>query len=228
MASLKENLTLREYQDFVREVYGLSNDRHFDAQDMISNVERFLTRSLKGIRKGDVDKAKFNMIISFSWLLSLLNQLHVDIEQEVWERFPCACSYCASRPCKCKEKRLEHRQEVQIDNSMKPATLSGFQKMFREIYPPSLRTAEHAGIHLAEEMGELSEAILAYRSSRENGDFEKVALEAADLVSCLIGVFNSLDVDIAHELAAYYSDGCHQCHHSPCECNFQTVLSFKS
>lgn len=228
MASVNENISLREYQNFIKDVYGLPNDRHFGTWDMLSNVERFLMRGLKGIRKNNDEKAKKNFVISLSWFISLLNQLHVDIEEELWKRFPYVCSYCASRPCVCKVQKVEHRQEVKIDDQLRPKTFKEFQKMFEEIYPSSSRTVEHAGIHLAEEMGEFSETMLAYRGARENIDFDHVALEAADLISCFIGVFNSLKTDIAKELSTYYYDNCHKCHKIPCGCSFADILSFKS
>ncbi len=57
MASIKENTTIRQYQDFTNQVYGLSNKRHFGLWDMVSNLERFVTRGLKGIRKKDKKKS---------------------------------------------------------------------------------------------------------------------------------------------------------------------------
>ncbi len=83
MASLKENPTFSEYQKIVKDIYGVSNDRHFSTSDMLANIERFLMRGLKGIRKGDREKTKTNMMISLSWFMSFLNQLHVNAEDEV-------------------------------------------------------------------------------------------------------------------------------------------------
>lgn len=228
MASLKENATIAEYQKFVKDLYGISNDRHFTTSDMLANIERFLMRGLKGIRKGDAEKTRFNVMISFSWFMSFMNQLHVDVEEETWRRFPYLCSYCASRPCACKEMKIEQRQAVVIDESLRPKTISGFQKMFEEIYPSPRRTLEHAGIHLAEELGELSETILAYRSARDGVDFDRVKMEAADLMSCFFGVWNSMKLDAAKEISSHFSDNCHECHKMPCECSFAKILSYKS
>lgn len=228
MASVKENSTISEYQNFIKDVYGLPNDRHFGTWDMLSNMERFLMRGLKGIRKNNPEKIKINLMISLGWFMSFLNQIHVDIEEETWKRFPYLCSYCASCPCACKEKRVENRQNVAINESRRPKTLANFQKMFEEIYPSTGRTVEHAGIHLAEEMGELSETVLAYRGARDDTDFEQVKLESADLMSCFIGAFNSLKIDLAKELSFDFSDNCHVCHKIPCECSFTDILSFKS
>ncbi len=228
MASVKPNTTIKEYRAFVEEVYGLSNDRYFSVADMLANVERFIMRGLKGIRKNDKEKARINLLVSFSWFASMMNQLHIDIEDEIWKRFPYLCSYCATCPCSCKEKKLEKRQRVFIDEKKRPKTLEEFQNMFSKIYLPEKRSIEHAGVHLAEELGEFSEAILTYRGGHRDEDFENIELEAADLFSCFIGVFNSLGMNLAKELSIMFSNNCHVCKNAPCTCNFINITKFKS
>jgi len=228
MPSVKRNTTIKEYQDFTQEVYGLSNDRYFSAWDMLSNVERFTMRGLKGIRKSDVEKTKTNLLISLSWFMSLMNQLHIDVEKEIWERFPGKCSYCQSCPCICKSKKMSKRKEKISTKKKTSKTLEDFQRMFEEIYPSNNRTLEHAGVHLAEEIGELSEAMLTYRGSHMDADFKQVALEIADFFSCFAGVFNSMKISIAKELEILFSENCHVCKKAPCECSFADIIKYKS
>lgn len=228
MASVEPNTTIKEYQAFVQGVYGLPNDRYFSVADMLANVQRFIMRGLKGIRKGDKEKSKINLLISFSWFISTMNQLHIEIEGEIWKRFPYLCSYCASCPCSCKEKKFEERQKVFTDEKKRPKTLEEFQNMFGKIYLPEKRSIEHAGVHLAEELGEFSEAILTYRGGHKDEDFESVELEAADLFSCFMGVFNSLGMSVAKELSVMFSKNCHVCKNAPCTCNFIDITKFKS
>ncbi len=228
MASIQENVTFRDYQKFIQDVYGIPNGRHFSTADMLFNIERFSRRGLKGIRKGDPQKTKVNCIISMSWFMSLLNQMQIDIGEELWKRFPYQCSYCASCPCVCKEEKITDRRALTVNDARRPKTIQEFQAMFKEIYPPEKRTIQHAGIHLAEEMGELSEMILAYRGAHEEIDFTNVMQEAADLTSCFMGVFNSLPIDFAKELSVHFHENCHKCHHIPCSCTFREVMSFRS
>ncbi len=228
MLSVKPDITIKEYQSFIKEVYGLPDDRHFGVSEMLTNVQRFAMRGIKGIRKNDQEKTKVNMMISISWSMSLMNQLHIDIEDEIWKRFPYLCSYCASCPCFCKEKKPDKRQAVNSDGSKRPKTLADFQKMFNEIYPASSRTLEHAGIHLAEEIGEFSEAVLAYRGGHQEISFEKLSSETADVFSCFMGVLNSFDIDLSKELSLFFSENCHVCKKAPCECGFDDIMRFKS
>ena len=55
---------------------------------MLTQIQRFAMKALKGIRKNDREKIKFNLIISFSWYASLMNQFHIKVEEEIWKRFP--------------------------------------------------------------------------------------------------------------------------------------------
>lgn len=222
--------SLSEYQELVKKVYGFNNDRFFGQRDMLTNLERFIMRALKGIRKEDKEKTKINLIIALGWFISFMNRLHIDIEQEVWQRFPGKCSYCASSPCKCGELRPQSRQELSINDSDRPKSLKSFQDMFQTIYPAEMRTLEKAGIHLAEEMGELSESILVYGGSgRAAEEFQNVKLEAADLFSCFIAVFNSLDVNLVENLNVHFSnESCHACHRPVCECSFDSIMNYPS
>lgn len=228
MPSLTPVMSIKQYQEFIHMVYGIPNDRHFSLWDMQSNVERFTMRGLKGIRKKDPEKIKKNLLISLSWFLSIMNRLHISLEEEIWNRFPSVCSYCASSPCHCKEIKIDSRQKIFVDSAKRPKTLTEFQAMFNNIYPPEKRTLDHAGVHLAEEIGEFSETILAYRGEHNEERFKDVREEAADVFSCIVGVFNSLQLSMAEELSALFSNNCHTCHQSPCSCSFSSIVSFKS
>ena len=228
MAGVGNGSTIRQYQDFVRDVYGRSNDLHFDLSDMMSNIERFAMCGLKGIRKKNDSKTRLNLLISISWFMSTMNRLHIDIESEIWRRFPYVCSYCTSCPCSCAETRPDERKAVSGEGKARPLTIKDFQSMFERIYPPERRTLDHAGVHLAEEIGEFSEAILAYRGEHRNELLRNVFLEAADVFSCYIGVFNSLGMSMADEISLMFSENCHECRKSPCECDFDTILNYSS
>lgn len=228
MASVKPNITIRAYQKFVNNVYGLSNDRYFSLGDMLTNVQRFIMRGLKGIRKNDKKKAKYNLVIALSWFVSIMNQLRIDLEDNTWKRFPHLCSYCGNCPCQCKEKKVKKRMKIRINEKIRPISLSAFQKMFSEIYPAEDRTLEHAGIHLGEELGEFAESIFAFRGGHSDEDFKKIELEAADFFSCVMGVFNSLEANSAIEISKMFKNNCHLCKKAPCECSFKDTATFKS
>lgn len=228
MPCVLPDTNIEQCQSFVKEVYGKPNDRFFGISDLLCNIQRFGMRGLKGIRKGDIEKTKTNLMISFSWFLSLLNRVYIDLENEIWKRFPYLCSYCGDCPCTCKSQHLDERKDIPVDESKRPKKLSEFQKMFNEIYPASSRTIADAGVHFAEEIGELSETILAYRSERTKEDFKKFGIEVADYFSCYLGIFNSLGLDFAEELAKFWANNCHECHDAPCSCSYSKIKTYKS
>lgn len=100
--------------------------------------------------------------------------------------------------------------------------------MFAKIYPPAGRSLADAGVHLAEETGEISEKICAYLGEHKNKQFEEIKNELADWISCFFGVANSAKIDMAKELTKFYKNNCHICHKAPCVCNFSFVAKFKS
>jgi len=228
MFSFKKTGTLADFQKFVENVYATPDDRIYSIWDLLTQQQRFAMRALKGIRKGNKEKLISNLLISFSWLIAIVNRLHIDIEKEVWKRFPMLCSYCGHKPCVCKKIKPTARAQIKIDNTLKPKSLADFQDMFEQIYPENGRTLAEAGVHLAEEMGEVSEAIHNYLGQHLEKQFNDIKLEIADFISCIFGVANSAKFNVASELAKMYENNCHVCHQGPCVCRFSKVAQIKT
>lgn len=228
MASITTDATLADFANFISSTYSLSNDRYYSQDDMLNNINRFVMRALKGIRQGDADKTRANLLIAMSWFTSLTNRLHINVGEVVLRRFPYQCSYCGACPCVCKRKKIKARQNSSPSDRRRPQNIHEIQQMFEEIYPPASRSLEHAGIHLGEEMGELSEALFLHMAKHGKNQFDHVYMEAADFYSCCMGLFNSLGMDYATALSEMYSDNCHVCHKAPCECSFDFVSTYKS
>lgn len=220
--------TLKRFQALNAKIYALPNDRLYSIFDLLTQMQRFTMRALKGIRKGDQAKLRLNLLISFSWMIAIANRMHIDVEDEIWKRFPGLCSYCGFAPCRCKKLHPKKRMVPGISATERPKSLKGFQEMFRSIYPPSRRTLPDAGVHLAEETGEIGEAIHNFLGQHLQKQFDELKLEIADYASCLFGVANSASIDIAPALRRMFKNGCHVCHKTPCVCRFSEVVAFKS
>lgn len=228
MAQFHKDQNIVDFQRFIEEVYALPDDRLYSIWDLLTHVQRFAMRALKGIRKGNAEKLRVNLIISFSWLMAIANRLHVSLEEEMWKRFPALCSYCGGKPCECKTVKPSVREKITIDHKLRPRTLSETQALFQEIYPSSSRTLPDAGVHFAEEVGEVSEAIHNFLGQHHQKQFDEIKLEMADFVSCFFGIANSAEIDVAEELAAMFQNGCHVCHKTPCVCSFSEVVQIKT
>lgn len=217
-----------DYQELIKNVYGLPDDRMFSLQDLLVNLQRFTMRSLKGIRKENDKKLTLNLLIAFSWLMSIGNRMHIQIDEIIWRRFPYLCSYCGSKPCVCKKMKPTKRSRVVSNKKVQPSSLQEFQEMFSLIYPPQSRTLFEGGVHLAEELGELSESIYIFMGKHSEYQFREIEDELADFVSCIFGVANSAKINISKELEKMYVKNCHACHNSPCSCNFSYIAKFNS
>ncbi len=228
MASFNQTGSLTDLQNLINEIYSIPDDRLYSVWDLLSNQERFTMRALKGIRKREAFRLKINLLISISWFLAIMNRFHIDIETGVWKRFPYLCSYCGKCPCVCKKNKLKKRVLIKRIIAKKPGSLTGVEEMFSKIYPSEQRTLDQAGIHLAEELGELSEAIHQFLGEHKAKHFLSLIKEAADFFSCAIGVANSAKLNLAREFARLYYNNCHVCHKAPCTCNFSLVAKFKS
>lgn len=228
MRPARQELTLRRFQGLISDIYSLPDDRLYSIFDQLTQLQRFTMRALKGVRKGNKEKLETNLLIAVAWLMAIANRMHIDVEDEVWRRFPARCSYCGAAPCACKKIKPEKRARMKIDNSRRPATIAGFQEMFRTIYPPESRTLADAGVHLAEEIGEVAEAIHNFLGQHLQRQFDEIRLEIADYISCIFGVANSAGIDVAPALTTLFKQGCHVCHKTPCECTFSKVATLKS
>jgi NTP pyrophosphatase (non-canonical NTP hydrolase) len=227
MEVLHNTVSFQEFQEFIKKVYGVSNDRQYSVWDLLTQQQRFSMRALKGIRKHDISKTAFNLLIALSWLMNIANRFHIDVAAEVWKRFPGACSYCGTAPCSCSTVKPESRKHVSSSGNV-PRTIQDFQLVFAKVYPPDKRTLAEAGVHLAEEVGEVSEAVSNYLGQHRDDQLREIEAEIADLISCIFGVANSAHIELGDELARLYEKGCHECHKEPCECNFEKVAAFKS
>ena len=227
-ATLSPDFTFGDFQKFTREVYGVPDDRLYSRWDLMTHQQRFLMRSLKGIRKDDMEKMTLNLLISMSFLMNIANRLHIDIDRELQTRFPEVCSYCGKTPCECKEKKTTKRTRIAVQDSFEQKPVAQFQVMFESVYPKERRTLADAGVHLAEESGEVAEAMQVYYGEHKEEQFNEIAVEIADLVSCMFGVANSAGVDLSKEIRTLFSNGCHVCYKTPCACGYVTASTYES
>jgi len=137
----------------------------------------------------------------------------------MWRRFPGVCPYCLFAPCCCKQ-RPKKRRLTNGPGEKQPVSLREWQEMFAKVYP---NVVQVSAMHLAEEAGEVNEALLAHSATHNEVWFGKVIEELVDVVTNIFGVANCLGLDLATEMADYFSQGCPKCIRSPCECGYVLV-----
>lgn len=209
--------SLASFQRLNAKMYGVANDRYYSAEKMFMRLHRHITNILKAVRKKRYRNARYHLCMAFSWSLALFNRYHIELATDMWRRFPGCCPYCTCAPCRCKEKRRAHRRSACMPKRRKPLSLHSWQKMFAAIYRNAVLEST---IHLAEEAGEVNEALHFFLSTLDDRWFDKVIEELVDVVTNIFGVANCLGLDLAVGVAEYFSRGCPRCQKHLCSCGF--------
>lgn len=92
-------------------------------------------------------------------------------------------------------------------------TVSDFQQLIREMYYEKdlIRGIEGTFMWLMEEVGELSSAL-------RQRDKENLGAEFADVLAWLATIANVAEIDLGHEIARKYGNGCPGCGRLACTC----------
>ncbi len=177
------------------------------------------------------------IVKALAWWLALCGKLGVrSVESMLWDKFPGVCPYCLSVPHDpdiCTEHKAAaggppwSQLAVTGQRAMneKPRRLREWQVMFSRIY--AAQQTEDFGpsfARLAEELGELSEAVRVFRA--EPG---YVLSEAADVFAWLMHIQNIVDSKaqvtssrrgeaLESAFAKAYPDGCTACGKRQCSC----------
>jgi hypothetical protein len=124
----------------------------------------------------------------------------------IWAKFPHVCAYCHKREHsqpECDKRRSSSRlpdwEELKkIGDTYRfhiPTSLSGWQQMFREIYPRGDMTSREKNFsRLVEELGELGESLRILPITRAY-----FVSEAPDVFAWLMGAANEMEFDLQQE-----------------------------
>lgn len=221
---MNSDSSLSDFQARNREIYLEVNDRHYSAEKMFARLHRQITHILKAVRKHEQEHREeeyenimYHLCMSLSWSLAMLNRYHIDLADDMWRRFPGVCPYCSEAPCICQKRPKDRQKLIGKTRGKQPVSLRDWQKMFAEIYP---NTVLVSAIHLAEEAGEVNEALQTHSATHQEGSFWKVVEELVDVVTNIFGVANCIKLDLATGMAGYFAEGCPRCRHFPCLCGF--------
>lgn len=212
--------SLQDFQDLNRKIYAVVNDRNYTSADLVSYVHRHITQILKVVRRENYDNMDYWFCMASAWLFAVANRFHISLEDEMWARFPRKCPYCKSAPCVCKTRAAKRHVFYEELIAIRPASMRDWQEMFVGIYPNN--SALGSAVHLAEEIGELSERVRNFSGKHNAESFEKIKEEAVDVLANLFAVASCLKINLAEVSAKYFTDGCPKCEVCPCQCSYVT------
>jgi NTP pyrophosphatase (non-canonical NTP hydrolase) len=187
------------------------------------------SKSKKGV------DAQAYIVKALAWWLSLCGKLGVrSVEEMLWDKFPGVCTYCQKKPHDsdiCLERKAASGGPpwevlaVMGEKAERPKRLRDWQSMFAQIYP--VQQTEDYGpsfARLAEELGELAEAVRIFSS--EPG---YLLSEAADVFAWIMHIQNILHSKsgtnaarrgeaLEQTFARSYPNGCVACSKKLCAC----------
>lgn len=175
------------------------------------------------------------LVKALAWWLALCGKVGVkSVEDMLWDKFPRVCPYCQEprhNPDECTERKAASggppwKQLATLGaRAIRPKRLKEWQLMYSAIYPAQ-QTEEFGPsfARLAEELGELSEAVRVFRA--EPGYFLS---EAADVFAWLMHIQNIVDSRagvsstqrgnaLESGFARAYPDSCTACGKRQCSC----------
>ncbi len=209
--------TFRDLQRRNAEVYGYQNDIHLEKLDFAMKAHRYAGMAAKYWHQKKVQQIPTLVLWTFSWNLALANRMHIDLQEEVWNRFPGHCPYCGKVPHdygNC--KKWAEGRVVLPPSCARVQTVDEFQDMFARIYPNN--NVSFAFLQFVNEPSEVCEALQLFNASHLPRDYEKVREECIDVVANTFAVANILGIRIADLHDEALKDGCPNCHLASCRC----------
>jgi NTP pyrophosphatase (non-canonical NTP hydrolase) len=240
--SMGRQKTLNEwYRDintcyFARNFYRSTESLFCHLAEVVGGLSTIATRK----KKGGVDAESF-LVKTLTWWMALCGKAGLrEAEDLIWLKFPDACPYCEQKPCLdagCKPakgddqkaSRSPHWRSLHVRGGRlyrsRPGALSEWQRMFAEIYPQNVRRDPRDLLsRLAEEMGELAEAI---RLLPLTPAF--FINESIDVFAWIMAIANHIDpradqnpeergVFLDEAFVRSYSSGCPECEERLCAC----------
>ena len=238
-SSLIDTLSTQSLDDWYESLNRMYWNRNFqrDANGIFAHlVEVIGSLSVLVSKKSDYGPMLHSyMAKAIAWWFALCGKVGVKSPSNMlWAKFPHACPYCHKVPHdfdECALRKAASRgpdwsalQRIgQTSIARKPRSIAEWQQMFAQIYPSS-STEDYAKTFakLAEEVGELAEAVRVFPSAP--GYFLS---EASDVFAWLMKLNNMVEAKVPREhrgivlqktLANAYPSRCRDCNLAVCSC----------
>ena len=229
---------IKDAQNYIGQLYP-NKDR--DTSYIFSYAVRHVGYLSKALTQRLETEKEF--LRSFSWLIALANNLSIDLEEAILQRYPGVCPYCHSTRCVCVKTGKKPNQQMpayKIPEELfylaqpilrEPHSFHRASDVISEVYPNNLTTWDAIGAwkhtsKFSEELAEIHEAYSKYFAKKK--PISAVAEEFADLFAWLLTAWRIAlpNVNVDESFITYYQDGCPVCaRHVNCNCSRFSDLS---
>ncbi len=238
--SYSKEMPLSDWQKMFMEIYFPTRNYGRSRFELFTHmVKVFGAGSHFLFRRHDPAGTQRYLAKVFAWYCALATRLGVDVEKALWEKYPRVCPRCLATVCECGQApapiQVERLQSIALErSSQRPVNLRDWQIMFANLYkgpfggseiPQDRDRVALVFARIAEELGEVGEAILIDASIDANAEFI-VRNEMADLGAWIFALANNTQhiceagegTYLADEVWDYYPGKCHYCQEVPCLC----------
>lgn len=211
--------TLNEWQEMFKQIYGQNNNTLSPVRMWLHLMEE-AGEVARDMRKEDYVSLLHDLPDVFAWLCTFSNQMGINVEQAVWEKYPNICPYCLrTNNCVCIAEGFSSYDSRRLNryrkNNSKPHSLESWEEMFRSIYGNVNRILSRAsiGFHLMEEIGEVASLL-------RRDDFDSYSIEIADVFAWLVAIPMKMpELGTLSEMAwSVYPGMCKRCRLHICGC----------
>jgi hypothetical protein len=203
--SLMVDFSLKQFQELNREIYGRVNGRNFELPDMMSRLVRYSGQLAKIAREDEgLAGAGFCLAMSLSWAFAIANRLDIDVEEECLARFEAFGRTTL---------KLASLQEMLAGVQEKRSSKITFLHLLASV------------LLLVEQVARLDEILERHRASHDPRLFTaEVIPRLLSVVHHICFVSSKVGLKLAEEMDKHFSDGCHQCHKTPCDCGYSRAM----
>ncbi|MDP2641097.1 MAG: hypothetical protein Q8P39_00955 [Candidatus Yanofskybacteria bacterium] len=191
--------------------------RDYTPESLLLHIVKQMGRIAKALRREDQKDLLRALPRFYIWVVSFCVMYRIDLEEAVWNKYKGCCPYCgATEHCSCASNSTKPAQWYRNESVMRPRTVAEWQEMFRRIYGETNHTLSltEIGLHLAEEVGEVSEAFYL----RERDGEAPLHYEIADTIAWLFALANRLGIDLGALSWEAYPGVCDTCRMRECAC----------
>lgn len=240
MTAFNKEMPLNQWVEMFRDIYFPTQNYNRSKVEIFAHlVKVFGGGSRYLFRTNDPEGSRDYLGKIFGWYCALANRLNINLEETLWQKYPGVCPRCLHSVCECARppKEIDPIRLAQLAAShanQRPKSLREWQYMFANMYrgpsgaeniPPSRDRLAMVFSRMAEELGEVAEAILMDDAIDRDVDLV-VRNEMADLCAWIFGLANNLQfvdstavgVTLADVSWNLYGGKCHRCVKIPCVC----------
>jgi hypothetical protein len=208
-------MTINDLIQKIDAIYGVQDDRLYDLEDHFYYERKFLLRYLDA--KNNENKTT-NFLTSLAWFLGVIRRFHLNLDKDLFSRYPYKCPFCMDLPCSCQNIKNGVAQKTGRPTSHKPKNLDEWQKLAAKIYRHD--NLADLSLEILKTQDKLHYLFRSFHRTLGKTKIKDISHLTSDYFMLVLRLFNLLNKDLSKEFKKMFGNGCYVCHNSPCTCYY--------